>query len=98
MEGWIKLHRKLLNSNVFQNEKLLKIWIWCLLKATHQDYQQLIGNTFVDLKSGEFIFGRRAASEELNINPNTLYKNIKLLEKMRQFSHKKQQQIFYCKY
>jgi len=33
--GWIRLYRKTLESAVFQNETLLKIWIWCLLRAGH---------------------------------------------------------------
>ena len=38
MAGWIKLHRKTLDSKVFQNEKLLKTFVWCLLKASHKEY------------------------------------------------------------
>lgn len=48
-EGWIKLHRKLLNSNVFKNEKLLKIWIWCLCKVTHKELDILVEKQLVHL-------------------------------------------------
>ena len=68
MEGYIKLYRKLLESPVFQNEKALKVWIWCLCKATHKDREQLVGRQIVNLKTGQFIFGRKKASEELKIN------------------------------
>lgn len=50
MEGWIKIHRKLLESNVFDNEKALKVWLWCLLKATHKDQKPIIGLQIVKLK------------------------------------------------
>jgi hypothetical protein len=83
MEGWVKLHRKLLSSQIFQNDKLLRIWIWCLLKASYQDYSQLVGMQNVNLKSGQFVFGRKAAAEELKMNENTFYHNIKFLEKIR---------------
>ena len=33
-EGWIRLWRKLLKSVIFDDEGLLKVWIWCLLKAS----------------------------------------------------------------
>lgn len=83
MEGYIKLYRKLLTSNVFQNEKLLKIFIWCLLKATHTEYQQLVGQQLVELKEGQFIFGRKKASQELKMTEATIYKYIKVLEKLQ---------------
>ena len=83
MEGYIKLYRKMLNSQIFNNEKTLKIWVWCLLKASHQERNQLVGQQLVNLKSGEFIFGRKKASEELNINENTVYKHLKVLEKLQ---------------
>ena len=37
MTGWIKLHRKLLDSPIFQNEKLFKVFAYCLMKASHKD-------------------------------------------------------------
>lgn len=48
--SYIKLFRKLLNSPIFENEKALKIWIWCLLKATHKEREQLVGQRIVSLK------------------------------------------------
>ena len=81
MEGWINLHRQLINSAVFKNEKLLKIWIWCLLKANHSCNEVIIGNQFVKLEEGQFIFGRKKAAEELKMNESTLYRNLKVLEK-----------------
>lgn len=81
MEGWIKVHRKLLESNVFQNEKLLKVWIWCLLKATHTEQSPIIGTQIVHLKPGQFIFGRNKAAVELNMKPSTVYKYMMVLQK-----------------
>ena len=83
MEGYIKLYRKLLDSSIFQNEKALKVFIWCLLKATHTDREQLVGQQLIKLESGQFIFGRKKASEELKMKEATIYKYIKLLKKMK---------------
>ena len=47
-KSYIKLFRKLLNSPIFENEKALKIWIWCLLKATHKERLQLVGQQEVN--------------------------------------------------
>lgn len=82
IEGWISLHRKLLDSAVFQNADLLKVWIWCLLKATHKDYETMVGMQVVELEPGQFITGRFKGSEELKMNPSTFYKYLKNLEKL----------------
>ena len=81
--SYIKLFRKLLNSPIFENEKALKIWIWCLLKAAHKKREQLVGQQIVNLEKGEFVFGRKQASEELKMTESTIYKYIKLLEKLQ---------------
>lgn len=85
-KSYIKLFRKLLNSPIFENEKALKIWIWCLLKATHKERLQLVGQQEVNLQKGQFIFGRKKASEELKFSESTIYKYIKLLEKLQMIS------------
>ena len=82
MTGWIKLHRKILDSAVFDNPDLLKVWIWCLLKATHDDYTQLVGLQVVELTKGQFVTGRFKGAEELKLNPSTFYKYLKILEKL----------------
>jgi hypothetical protein len=85
MSGWVKLHHKLLESMVFKSDGMLKIWIWCLLKASHKERWVLIktgrGNTEVKLSPGQFIFGRKTAAKELGENENTTYKRIKKLKK-----------------
>ena len=88
MAGWIKLHRKLKNSLVFDNPDLLKVWIWCLLKATHDDYSQIIGLQEVELEKGQFVFGRKVASSELKMSESKAYRLIKKLENMQNLNIK----------
>ena len=85
-KSYIKLFRKLLNSPIFENEKALKIWIWCLLRATHKERLQLVGQQEIKLQKGQFVFGRKKASEELKMTESTIYKYIKLLEKLQMIS------------
>ncbi|EQB34806.1 hypothetical protein M948_20715 [Virgibacillus sp. CM-4] len=80
MQGWIKLHRQLLGSPIFQNEKLLKVFVYCLLKATHSDHQQLVGKQTVSLKPGQFVFGRRKAAMELDMKESTVRDYMKVLK------------------
>jgi biotin operon repressor len=79
-QGYIKLARCLLEKPLFQNEKLLKVWIWCLLKASHKGYEQLIGLKKIQLESGQFIFGREKAAQELNMPQSTVWRLMQFLK------------------
>lgn len=81
MQGWIKVHRKLLTSEVFRNEKLLKIFMYCLLKATHTDHDFLVGKQIVSLSPGQFVFGRKKAAQELEMNESTVRDYMNVLKK-----------------
>lgn len=85
-KSWIKLYRKILKSPIWENEKALKVWIWCLVKATHEEREQLVGKTVVKLEKGQFVTGRKKASEELNMKERTVYDYFKLLEKLQMIS------------
>lgn len=64
--GWIKLHRKINENAIYANPYLLKLWVHCLLKATHKGREQLIGNQLVKLEPGQFVTGREALATEFN--------------------------------
>lgn len=88
IEGWIRLHRKLLEDEVFQQEKLLKVFVWCLLKASHKEHKQLVGLVQVPLKKGQFVTGRIKAATELDMPESTAWRLMKLLEKLKIISIK----------
>ena len=85
--GWVKIYRQLIDSRVFLNEGLLKVWIWCLLKANHQKRWVPIetgkGTTEVEIQPGQFIFGRNRAASELRMKPSTVADRIKKLKNMK---------------
>lgn len=66
MQGYIKAYRKLMCSPIWQDPYYLKLWMYCLMKATHKERDQLVGNQMIQLKQGEFITGRTALSDDLN--------------------------------
>lgn len=72
MQGWVSLHRKLLASEIFQNDKMLKIFIYCLLKASHTEHSQKVGRQTVLLKPGQFVYGRKKAAIELDMKESTV--------------------------
>ena len=78
--GWIKLYRQIIDSAVFDYPKLLKVWIWCLCKASHKEHEMLIGNQVVRLEPGQFVFGRHAASVELKMPEGSIPRYINALK------------------
>lgn len=86
-KGWIAVHRKILDSRVFKNEGLLKVWLWCLLRARHSPgwVDMEIGRTETEvyLQPGQLIFGRHSAAKQLRMNPSTIWKRMKKLESMQ---------------
>ena len=81
-EGWIKIHRKLLDSAIFSEPKLLQFWIYCLCKASTKEKEMIVGKQEVKLGKGQFIFGRKKAGADLKISETTAFRNLKFLEKM----------------
>jgi uncharacterized phage protein (TIGR02220 family) len=86
-QGYIKLYRRLLDSRVFQNEGLLKVWVWCLLRANHKGAWVNVktgkGAKEVWIEPGQFIFGRKSAARDLRMKPSTVWKRIVKLKNMR---------------
>ena len=87
-KSWIKLYRKILKSPIWEKEKELKVWIWCLVKATHEERMQLVGQQEVLLQKGQFVFGRKKASKELQMSESMVYRYMKVLEKLQMLNIK----------
>ena len=71
--GYVKLWRKLEDSQIFQNEKALKIWIWILIRANHKENTVLFGRQKILIHKGEFVMGLNKASEHLNLAKSTIH-------------------------
>ncbi len=86
-KGFILLYRTLLDNEVFQNERWLKVFIWCLLKANHEDKSVSVitgrGRTAVKIKRGTFIFGRHSAAKELSMKPSGVWYIMQKLVKLQ---------------
>jgi hypothetical protein len=85
MEGWIKLHRKMLdNPIVNKDSEHLAVWIYLLLNATHKDYDVLFEGKRITLKPGQLITGRKTISEKLNISESKVQRILKTFKSEQQ--------------
>lgn len=84
--GYVKIYRILLESRVFQNEGLLKVWIWCMLKASYRERWISLqsGKSIIEtqISPGQFIYGRYSAAKELKMPPSTLRNRMTKLKNM----------------
>ena len=83
MDGWIKLHRKLLDNPIFQKEELLQLFIYCLLKANHEPNKIIFNGQETVIEKGQFVTGRDVLSKDLKKKPITTYKRLKILENLQ---------------
>jgi hypothetical protein len=65
--GYVKLWRKSIEGGWLSNAKLWTFWCWCLMKASHKEYDLVVGLQKVHLMPGDFVFGLKAASKELKM-------------------------------
>ena len=88
MDGYFKLYRKITENPIFENPITLKFFIWCLSKSTYKEREVLINNQVIELEKGQFIFGRKKASLELNMSEQVVRTQLKILEKLNVISVK----------
>jgi hypothetical protein len=70
-EGYVKLHRRIEESDVWDNPNTLKVFLWCLLRANYTKRAIRFGGEAITLQPGEFISGRFAAAKECKMSPST---------------------------
>lgn len=84
-EGWIKLHRKLLDNPVtMKNTDHLAVWIYLLLNASHNEHPALFRGEKIILKPGQLITGRKSIALALHIDESKVERILKSLKSEQQ--------------
>jgi len=66
--GWIKIHRQLLEHPRYSDPEWLSVWMYLLLKATHQLYPVNFDGRIIELKPGQLVTGRHAIAEVTGVH------------------------------
>ena len=77
MEGWISLHRKMIDWEWYNEPNTIRLFLHCLLKANHQDKKW----RGIDIKRGSFVTSYAKLADELELsiqNVRTALNNLKL--------------------
>lgn len=89
MEGWIRIHRKLIESTWFNKSEYVHLWLYLLLKANHKDKEIMIGNEKVLVKRGQLLTSRHKLSEVVHVQENKIYRILKCFENEHQIKQQK---------
>lgn len=85
MEGWIKLHRRLLEWEWYDEPNTFRLFMHCLLKANHKDNNyrgQLV-------KAGSFLTSRDLLAKETGLTTQQVRTSLKRLETTNEITTKK---------
>lgn len=85
MEGWIKIHRKILdNPIVCKDSDYFMVWMYLLLNASHKDYSALFRGKRITLHAGQLITGRLAISKATGVESHKVYRILEALKTEQQ--------------
>lgn len=88
MEGWIKIHRSIIDKGWASDPEYLALWLHLLLFATHRVREVLWNGSIYHLQPGEFITGRNALSSQTGINPSKVERILKLFKSEQQIEQR----------
>lgn len=93
MQGYVALHRKVMDSWVAEDPMALALWVRMLLEATHTPRRKGHKGAFYNLNKGEFLFGLQRWSEKTGISREVIRKRIELFESSGMITYSKHPQI-----
>ncbi|PKE47683.1 DnaD domain protein [Macrococcoides caseolyticum] len=89
-KGYVLFYRDIMDHAIFSDPYLYKLFSYCIFKASHRDREILFDNNIVNIEKGQFIWGRKVSTNELNLNTPPKYRlsesswerKLKTLEKL----------------
>ena len=82
MGDWFKVHRSIIESAVFEDAEVFKIWMYILCKASYYEHDAMFQKSVVHIKIGEFATGRKKIARETGISESRVYRALKILEQL----------------
>lgn len=88
--GWIKLHRKMLDNPIIMKDAAhLAVWMYLLLNATHAEYPALFKGEKIMLQPGQLITGRKSIADALSIDENKVRRIMNVFESDQQIDRQR---------
>lgn len=87
--GWIKLHRKLLENPLAKKPAWAWLWVVLLLKANHEKNDFIWNGKVVRVRAGQFVTGRLELAKESSLSPSSVERALEYLESGHQIEQQK---------
>jgi len=87
--GWIKLHRKLLDNPIANKPTYGWLWTTLLLLANHKEHKFLWNKKTIIIKDGQLLTGRKELSQQTGISQTTIERILQTLENGHQIKQYK---------
>ena len=82
MDGWLKLYRSILDSAVFKDAEILKVWIWLLCNVAFEQHDTICYGRVITLKAGQIATGRKKIAQCTDLNENKVYRALTTLKSL----------------
>lgn len=82
MDGWLKLYRSILDSAVFQDAEVLKVWIWLLCNVAFEQHDTICYGKVIHLKPGQIATGRKKIAQCTDLNETKVYRALTALKSL----------------
>lgn len=79
--GWVKVHRRLMDSPIWLNHNLTRFWLWALLRASYQETAVMDGRFKVELLPGQFLYSHEEAASQTGLSQREVRTCIKMLDR-----------------
>jgi len=89
MQGWIKIHRKLLLKGYANKPAYMSLWLHLLLMASHCESEFLWNGELKTIQIGQLLTGRKELSKQTGIPETTIERILKVLESGHQIHQQK---------
>ena len=89
MEGWIALHRKILENPIATKPKYAWLWTTLLLLANHQETSFIFNNKKTTIARGQILTGRKKLAEITGISEGTVETILNYLQTQQQIQQQK---------
>lgn len=71
-DGWIKLHRRIVEHPRFTRHGWINVWLYLLCNATHKPIEKMFAGKIIILQPGQLITGRKKISENTRLTEDVV--------------------------
>lgn len=85
-QGWVKIHRKMLDNPISKKPSWSWLWVYLLLKANHDEKRFIFNNKDIVVKRGQLLTGLHVLRKETGITIQSIRSALLYLKSTKQIT------------